>query len=152
MNSKEISVAAGSLILNALQVGALTFVSAVSVPTLLRLLSENRIDALKEFFKIWWPNGRNYMVPLSALATTSYLATYYLTSNLIWLLPAGATFFVLPYTALVMGEDISSLRDGNEAALASSTKRFCMLHHLRVVVTGAGLAFGLFHFLKAKRQ
>eukprot|EP00956_Cyclotella_meneghiniana_P004821 scaffold5975_cov64-Cyclotella_meneghiniana.AAC.9 len=46
-----------------------------------------------------------------------------------------------PYTAIVLGEDIDSLRKASCREVEETTEHFCKMHHLRSVA--AGLGFGM---------
>lgn len=48
-----------------------------------------------------------------------------------------------PYTGIVLGEDIEALRKSNCEEVEETTRRFCRMHHLRLLAAGVGFGLSL---------
>jgi uncharacterized membrane protein len=122
--------------------GCLTFVSAVDTRSFLAHVKEKPTTHLaKQHFEVWWPYGRDLMVPLLGTTALAQIAAWVLSSNKSWIISGTCLFLVGPYTAIVLGEDIEKLRASTTEEVAETTKRFCNLHHVRTVL--AAIGFGL---------
>ncbi|KAG8471211.1 hypothetical protein KFE25_009632 [Diacronema lutheri] len=137
-NAKLLATAASGLL-----AGALTFVSFVDTRTILRLVHEGESKLVTRYFSVWWPNGRDLMLPLVLTTGALHGAAYALTSELGWLWTAAAATSIGPYTRVVLGEDIAALRDAGTAKVATIARRFCMLHHPRTLIAAATFAVAL---------
>jgi hypothetical protein len=149
--------------------GCLTFVSAVDARSFLAHVKgdqkNNNTDIIQRHFPIWWPNGRDLMVPLIAASTLCHGWAYYSYSystkstttsttsnntnithpnNLNWAISGLLLMLIGPYTAVVLGEDIETLRKADSTEVEETTKRFCRLHHVRLVLAVAGFGLSLF--------
>lgn len=123
--------------------GCLTFVSAVDVRTLLTHVEQDSIDLIKKQFAVWWPCGRDLMVPLVSLCSVSHGTAYAVTKQNRWLISGLLLFSIGPYTGLVLGEDIGTLRKAESTQVAETTRRFCALHHVRTVLAMTAFAMSL---------
>lgn len=85
------------------------------------------------------------MVPMVLASSVANAAAFAKTRDSCWLWAAGFVFAILPYTAIVMLEDISSLRAGaaGQERVKAFVKSFCMKHHARTIAATAGLACAL---------
>ena len=111
--------------------GGLSFGSFVDVRSLLLHVDKGNTDLIQSHFPIWWPCGRDYMVPLIGLSSLVHGMAYAMTKHSLWI-GSGVTIFLIgPYTALVLGEDIETLRKSDTTEVSETTKRFCNLHHVR---------------------
>lgn len=79
MNAASVSAAAGCLTL--ITTGSYLFVSAVDSRTLLALSDNNAESTLKALLPIWWPAGRDFMVPCGALQLILQAAAWRLTED-----------------------------------------------------------------------
>eukprot|EP00440_Ansanella_granifera_P068001 gb/GFBE01073768.1/.p1 GENE.gb/GFBE01073768.1/~~gb/GFBE01073768.1/.p1 ORF type:complete len:155 (+),score=28.13 gb/GFBE01073768.1/:1-465(+) len=124
-------------------VGSLAFVSFVDARLLLQLKSKPGV--LSEVFPVWWPFGRDWMVPLLASTALSNALVYYLTKDAWWLVSAGSALSIGCYTAAFMMEaTIDPLMKGGAADEVSNfTKEFCRRHQPRLLFAIAGLVNGL---------
>ncbi|CAJ1962282.1 unnamed protein product [Cylindrotheca closterium] len=123
--------------------GCLTFVSFVDVRSFLTHVEEDRTKMIQDHFPVWWPYGRDLMVPVLLAGTISNLTAYYQTKDIKFAITSGLICFVGPYTGIVLGEDIETLRKSDPADVAETTRRFCNLHHVRLVVAATGFGFAL---------
>lgn len=127
-----------------LQAGAFVFGSFVDVPTFNTLApQENPVESI---FSVWWPKGRNLMVPLILSSTTLNLLTYFAKNpeqrSKSHLVIAAASLALLPYTKLVMGKAIESLQEvsvSQRPEVIQKVETFGNLHHVRTA-----LSIGLF--------
>ena len=126
-----------SQLFTGLLAGALTFVSFVDTRTYLTLCNSPETSShLKDIFPIWWPAGRDLMVPLLIMAATSNGFAYWV-NNGGWqyVVAICCMVFIGLWTAVVMGEDIGKLMRAKEMkSIRRSTRKFCTLHHVRLVV------------------
>jgi Domain of unknown function (DUF1772) len=141
---------------------------------------QKNIDTVAHLFPVLWPFGRDWMVPLMAVTSVAHFGTYYFccsskttttsccggnsknhhmssssSSSLSWLYSGLAILSILPYTKLIMGQDIEKLMYNNKyhnndtdnttrlstTELVARTRSFGKKHHVRTVVALA--AFGL---------
>lgn len=123
--------------------GSYLFASAVDARALYALAGKNKSEVLQAFFPVWWPAGRDLMAPLGVTTAAAHVAAYAATSDKAWLATGAAIFGVMPYTILVMGEDITALRAADSEQTCETARRFCWLHHPRSVVAGAVFAIAL---------
>mmetsp|Transcript_70870 Transcript_70870/g.196887 ORF Transcript_70870/g.196887 Transcript_70870/m.196887 type:complete len:147 (+) Transcript_70870:97-537(+) len=123
--------------------GALTFVSFVDTRALRKLAAEEDETTLKRFFPVWWPFGRDLMLPLLLTAAGSHVMAYLSSRRPLWLCTGAVVFSIGPYTGLVLGEDIAALRKAGTEEVTSITRRFCMLHHPRCVASMVSFAVSL---------
>lgn len=146
MGRGEQALCAAAVGLAGVTAGALAFVSAVDVRVLLRAAKDDKDEYLREHFALWWPAGRDYMVPLASLATLAHGGAYAATGDSTWLVGCGAIGVIGPYTGLVMGGDIKALRgkDGEGAGdVKQATRRFCARHHVRTLLALGALGTSL---------
>lgn len=120
--------------------GALAFVSFADAPVLHKLAREDE-GMTKRFFAVWWPTAANMMAPLVAVAAGSNLLAYAASSDRVWLATGVGVALILPYTFLVMGGDIATLRQPEAKNVAPAVSRFTFRHHLRTVA--ATVVFGV---------
>ena len=143
MDNKWIAMIAAGF--SGIVAGSMAFVSAVDTRSFRKHVETNDdeedSDLAVRHFQVWWPCGRDFMVPLIGCTALANGAAYYATKDRLWVSAGLLTFLIGPYTALVLGEDIEKLRNSSTKEVAETTKRFCLLHHARL---GLGLAgFGL---------
>ena len=124
--------------------GCLTFVSAVDVRSFLTHVKNEKIDLIKDHFPIWWPYGRDLMIPVLVSGVLSNLLAFRLTKHVNFAYTAALIGCIGPYTGIILGEDIEALRKSNAAEVGKSTRRFCNLHHVRLVAAAAGFGLSLF--------
>lgn len=151
-----------ALFLGGLHAGSLAFVSAVSARALGRLATAGEAAALRAFFRVWWPAGRDWMAPLGVAAAAAYawLAVAASAASAAgWATPSGgaatagsaavAVGTTIAWTVVFMGEDIASLRGEGVAAddqVAATARRFCSRHHVRAVLSVGAYAAVLLAF------
>ena len=121
--------------------GCLIFVSAVDARSFLAHVKHNKTDLIQNHFQVWWPYGRDLMVPVLFGGVVSNLMAFRSTGHANFACSAALIGCIGPYTAIVLGEDIDALRESDDVKVGEITKRFCNLHHLRLVA--AALGFGL---------
>eukprot|EP00931_Biecheleriopsis_adriatica_P124721 TRINITY_DN99893_c0_g1_i1.p1 TRINITY_DN99893_c0_g1~~TRINITY_DN99893_c0_g1_i1.p1 ORF type:complete len:151 (-),score=21.14 TRINITY_DN99893_c0_g1_i1:152-604(-) len=125
--------------------GCLTFVSFVEARTILKLVDAGTdgVEMVRKFFPIWWPYGRDLMVPVILLTTGAHGLAFSITRELAWLCTAGISLSIAPYTAFVLGEDIAQLRRAETKEVSTIARSFCRWHHPRLAIAGGGLAMAL---------
>eukprot|EP00656_Telonema_subtile_P026631 TRINITY_DN28612_c0_g1_i2.p1 TRINITY_DN28612_c0_g1~~TRINITY_DN28612_c0_g1_i2.p1 ORF type:complete len:129 (-),score=25.78 TRINITY_DN28612_c0_g1_i2:419-805(-) len=117
-----------------------------STQTLLILVRENDEAAVRKLFQIWWPKGRDLMLPLILTATATHLGAWIASGwDHLWLLTGFLIMSIGPYTGLILAEDIEALRRADTKGVASITRRFCRLHHPRLVPALLGVLINLVH-------
>ena len=131
--------------------GALAFVSFVDTRTFLQLAGKDP-EVIRKLFPYWWPNGRDLMAPLAATGTAAHVAAAVMSGQRIWAVGGTMLFGLLPYTMLVLGEDIKGLMDANPEEVATRTKRFCRLHHVRLVAAMSAFGVGLYALTAPKQK
>lgn len=125
--------------------GCLTFVSFVETRTILKLVDagSDGTEIVRKFFPIWWPYGRDLMVPVIFLTAATHVLAFSITRELTWLCTAGASLSIGAYTSIVLGEDIAQLRRAETQEVGAIARSFCRWHHPRLAIAGGGLAFAL---------
>ena len=123
--------------------GCLTFVSAVDVRSFLTHVASKDTKIIQQHFPVWWPNGRDLMVPLLISSTLAHASAFWTTANRNWAISGVIIMLIGPYTAMVLGEDIETLRKAEDSEVAKTAKRFCNLHHFRLVMALAGFGLSL---------
>mmetsp|Transcript_53218 Transcript_53218/g.158621 ORF Transcript_53218/g.158621 Transcript_53218/m.158621 type:complete len:147 (+) Transcript_53218:55-495(+) len=113
--------------------GALTFVSAVDARTLYKLASNGDETTLRNLFPIWWPNGRDLMLPLVLGTSSMHAAAFWVSNRKGWLATGAAILAIGPYTGLVLGEDIAALQKADSQEVCRTARHFSLLHHPRTV-------------------
>ncbi|KAJ1615995.1 hypothetical protein T492DRAFT_851156 [Pavlovales sp. CCMP2436] len=98
---------------------------------------------VSKLFAVWWPNGRDLMLPLVLLTAAMHGAAYAATTELCWLGTCVAALSIGPYTALVLGEDIAALREAGMTEVAAIARRFCRLHHPRTIIAAVTFGFAI---------
>eukprot|EP01104_Vermistella_antarctica_P015567 TRINITY_DN5140_c0_g1_i1.p1 TRINITY_DN5140_c0_g1~~TRINITY_DN5140_c0_g1_i1.p1 ORF type:complete len:161 (-),score=17.13 TRINITY_DN5140_c0_g1_i1:50-532(-) len=131
------------------ELGALLFVSCVSVPTLLSAVDRNDTTYLRKHFPVWWPNGRNLMAPLGLGTIVSHLIAAYqclnqpgsaqrsvspFSSSTAHFIAAALIFLVLLWTKFKMMEGIDELRKADSSGLMKTARQFCADHHVRTLL------------------
>jgi len=107
---------------------------------------------VKKFFSVWWPAGRDFMIPALATTTAAQLGAWLATKDSEWLWSAGITFSILPYTKLGMMKTITALREADNLGkeeLGKEIKTFTMLHHPRTMAATVALGCALVALTKA---
>lgn len=141
-NGKWLAVTATGLA--GLTAGGLMFLSLVDAPSFIgHIRDRNDTQLILNHFPIWWPHGRNLMVPLIVVGSLANAAAYKVTSHRNWAWSGLLIFSLAPFTKLLMGEDIETLRHADPSQVATTTIRFCNLHHIRTVLSLAGFGFSL---------
>ncbi|KAG5188079.1 hypothetical protein JKP88DRAFT_193537, partial [Tribonema minus] len=131
---------AAALTLHGLHAGAMLFVSTVTARTLMKACSNKDEDLIKRFFPIWWPAGRDLMLPLG-VACCALWGTHYARARVPHAAAAAAAVgFTVAWTGLAMMEDIDALRRATGAGVLDITRRFCARHHVRTVASLASFA------------
>lgn len=74
MNAASVSAAAGCLTL--ITTGANLFITAVDGRALLALADNNDESTLKALLPLWWPAGRDFMVPCGVLQLVLQVAAW----------------------------------------------------------------------------
>ena len=123
--------------------GCLTFVSFVDVRSFLTHVDNKDTKIIQAHFPIWWPNGRDLMVPLLLSSTLAHGGAFWTTSNRNWAVSGILLMLIGPYTGAVLGEDIETLRQAESSQVAETARRFCNLHHVRLVMAAAGFSLSL---------
>ena len=123
--------------------GCMTFCSLVDVPTFQQLVKEKDAKTIKRVFQIWWPNGRNCMVPLIATNFVTHAIAYWYSGHILWLMSGLTSSTIGAYTVLVLGEDIQALREANTDDLLETASRFCRLHHARFFIGLTGFILSI---------
>ena len=150
--------------------GALTFVSFVDVRSFLNHISDNNknkkkndsitggkekeeeeqkerkqkgIELIQTHFPIWWPNGRDLMITVILSSLTTNLYAFSQTKDKRFIITATCVGFLGPYTGLILGEDIENLRQSQPKEVERTTRRFCNLHHVRLLSAAIGFGVGL---------
>ena len=123
--------------------GCLTFVSFVDTRSFLSHVKNKDSDLIKSHFAIWWPCGRDLMKPLLLSGVICNAIAYRTTRHVNFAATASLLACIGPYTAVVLGEDIESLRKSSCREVEETTYHFCKMHHLRLVAAGAGFGLSL---------
>ena len=89
-----------ALVVNATFTGALCFASCVTVPTMNHFASNPEL--VKQYFPVMWPKGGAMMGPLCASSVLINLASYWMTNDWRWLIPASMYIGVGLFTKFVM--------------------------------------------------
>jgi hypothetical protein len=131
-------------LLNGLHTGALLFVSAVDARLLQALCDRKQDEVIKAIFAIWWPAGRDLMAPLGVASTIAHALAYRDTGEMKWGIAGALVFSTIAWTLTIMGESIRALRDSKSEGTFETTKKFCFLHHFRLVASAAGFLLVLF--------
>lgn len=142
--SKLLAIAATGVA--GIMTGCLTFVSAVDARSFLAHLDKKETSLIQQHFPIWWPNGRDLMVSLILTATLAHGGAYYTSvarNRNNWAISGFLLMMIGPYTAIVLGEDIETLRKADSKEVATTARRFCNLHHVRLVLAVAGFGLSL---------
>mmetsp|Transcript_2705 Transcript_2705/g.3077 ORF Transcript_2705/g.3077 Transcript_2705/m.3077 type:complete len:167 (-) Transcript_2705:102-602(-) len=153
-NKQVIAVCATGLA--GLLTGGLCFVSAVSTRSYLIHLdneektAEETAKFVKTSFQVWWPSGRDYMFPLICTTTFTHVSTWYITGQNTWLVSGALAASVAAYTAVILGEDISSLLKASSKDVESTARRICNLHHFRPVLAGFGFCLSLIALIRCE--
>ncbi len=134
-----------------LAAGSMAFASAVDVRGLLRHVRAKHNDLIRTHFQLWWPCGRDWMVPLIGANAVAHVVAYAATKDTAWLAGGAAVAAIGPYTGLVLGKDIGALRkdaapegdDENDTEFSKTVTHFCNMHHVRTGLAFAGFASGL---------
>lgn len=137
--------------INGASFGSLLFVGAVDVRTLLVLTStrlpENEV-LLRKFFSLWWPYGRDLMLPVGVMGLFFNIKAYFSmkenNNRWYWLIPSVMHTSIVLWTGLVMGGTIKTLLNGETHNFSSEVRKFCYLHFPRVLFAGVGYAFSTF--------
>eukprot|EP00469_Lotharella_globosa_P009771 CAMPEP_0167786498 /NCGR_PEP_ID=MMETSP0111_2-20121227/8832_1 /TAXON_ID=91324 /ORGANISM="Lotharella globosa, Strain CCCM811" /LENGTH=168 /DNA_ID=CAMNT_0007677899 /DNA_START=27 /DNA_END=533 /DNA_ORIENTATION=+ len=124
--------------------GALAFVSFVDTRTYLQLVENGKEEIIKGLFPRWWPNGRDMMVSVIGLSVLTHGTAFYLSRNSSWLWSGGFLFCLAPYTMFVLGEDIDDLMRSDEKEVSVKTRRFCWMHHPRLILAALSFSLSLF--------
>jgi Domain of unknown function (DUF1772) len=123
--------------------GSLTFVSAVDTRSFLQHVTNDRTDLILSHFGVWWPYGRDWMVPLLFSTSVAHAVAYGTTKDKNWALSGILIMLVGPYTKVVLMEDITTLRKADATEVKETITRFCKLHHVRLVLAMVGLGLSL---------
>ena len=83
------------------------------------------------------------MFPLLVVTAVAQFVAYLTTQHQSWLLSGLLILAMGPYTMFVLLEDIATLRKSNATEVEATTKRFCKLHHVRLVLSVAGFGLAL---------
>mmetsp|Transcript_34506 Transcript_34506/g.83516 ORF Transcript_34506/g.83516 Transcript_34506/m.83516 type:complete len:154 (-) Transcript_34506:1946-2407(-) len=123
--------------------GCLTFVSAVDVRSFLSHVKNDKVDVIKHHFPVWWPYGRDLMIPVLLSGVISNIMAFRLTNHVNFAYTASLIGCIGPYTGIILGEDIEALRKSNDEEVGETARRFCKLHHVRLVAAAAGFGMAL---------
>jgi hypothetical protein len=124
--------------------GSLAFVSFVDVRSFMKHVSDPEgTEIARLHFQVWWPYGRDWMAPLVGSAAIAHAVAWRMTKQASWAAAGLCVFLVGPYTALILGEDIETLRKSSGGEVKETTERFCRLHHVRLGLAGAGFFVAL---------
>merc|ERR1712137_164744 len=127
-----------------LEAGSLLFVSLVSGRTLSQFVERKNDRLLREFFPLWWPNGRDLVAPLGLIGVLLCIGCSLL-NGLEWLLPGICFASIILFTITVMKEDIDTLRSTTTKAqvVFDTAKQFVFLHHFRTYTAMVGFCLSL---------
>ncbi|CAB9520068.1 expressed unknown protein [Seminavis robusta] len=123
--------------------GCLTFVSFVDARSFLTHVDKNENDLIQRHFPVWWPNGRDLMVPVLLSGAASNTLAYLRTNHVHFAITAGLLGLIGPYTAIILGEDIEALRQSDLKEVGETARSFCNLHHPRLIAAAAGFGLAL---------
>ena len=129
---------------NGISLGSLVFAGAVDIRALLDVLSSGKESILKELFPVWWPCGRDLMVPVSLIGVLLNSCMYiqrrkrHDVNKTLWLLPATMHATILLWTGIVMGGTIGNLMNAKGDDFNAAFKLFCKLHFPRILFSGIG--------------
>jgi len=97
-----------------------------------RLAKDGDEVTLRSLFPVWWPNGRDLMLPLLMVTSTFRAAAYWVSDRKGWLYTGATVFGIAPYTKFVLGENIVKLRQADSQEVCKTARRFSLLHHPRL--------------------
>lgn len=80
------------------------------------------------------------MAPISVCGFLCNIAAYLKTDLINFAVAGGLVGATVPYTIFVLGSDIDCLLTGKSQDVDKTTRRFCNLHHARLVSAAAGFA------------
>ena len=125
--------------------GALSFLSFVDVRSFLHHIANKKADVVVAHFQVWSSNACEFMVPLIASNIISHATAYFFTQDPLWIATGAILGLIGPYTTVFLGEDIEKLRCcSSKQEVDSTVKRFCTLHHMRLIMATAGFGMSLF--------
>lgn len=133
--------------INGASFGSLIFVGAVDARTFCSLASANHEEVLKKLFPVWWPYGRDLMLPIGVIGIALNSVAYTTAkkgndTKWYWLVPAAMHATISVWTGLVMGNNIRTLLEGEQAKnFIPVLNTFCLQHLPRIVFSGVGFAF-----------
>ena len=136
LDTLQVALPITSVLASGVVAGFLSGVTFLSVRTFNTLVQKKEADTIKKVFAIWWPYGKSFMVPGLAFNLLSHMSSYGVTGNKMWIVTGCSISSVGLWTALVMKEDIETLR-GNKKEIGdedvySFTTSFCRAHHPRL--------------------
>jgi hypothetical protein len=137
-----------SLATNGAAFGSLLFVGAVDVPLFRKLVRNQDSSSIKTIFPIWWPYGRNLMVPIALTGSTLSISSWYVTRNLLWLAPVATHLLTVIWTVFAMGESINELLDAKGNDIYDMVLTFCSRHYVRVVFSAVGFGASIIALLQ----
>jgi len=144
MTQKQLVAVAIATACAGITTGALTFASFCDVRSFLAHLDARQSDLVVSHFQVWWPNGRDFMVPLLLANIVAHGTACGITGDPLWAATGAAVGLILPYTGLVLGGDIVKLRKASPEDADKTARRFCALHHVRSVMAAASFGLSLF--------
>eukprot|EP01095_Lingulamoeba_sp_RSL-Kostka_P016981 TRINITY_DN8594_c0_g1_i1.p1 TRINITY_DN8594_c0_g1~~TRINITY_DN8594_c0_g1_i1.p1 ORF type:complete len:151 (+),score=40.60 TRINITY_DN8594_c0_g1_i1:91-543(+) len=145
----ELLLSLTSLSINSLHCGSLLFVSAVSARTLNGFVEKKDDDLIKKFFPIWWPAGRDLMLPLGLVSVVCYGVTYYYTEDVSNLISGLSVFSVLLFTKFLMSENIDDLRNNKKPeSTFDIAKSFTFRHHFRLLLSFFGVGYTIYSLVQ----
>ena len=92
---------------------------------------------------MWWPFGKQLMVPLLGVTTVSHGLAFVSSSNVAWLVSGSCIVSIGVFTGVVLREDITALRKANTTETKSITTHFCNYHHFRLILSFIGFTIAL---------
>lgn len=141
-NSKWAAIVATGLA--GLVTGSLAFASAVDVRSFkTHIQDEVGTNLARNHFMVWWPYGRDWMVPLNLATSVAFGVAWKMTKKNAWAAAGVCISLIGPYTKVILMEDINALRDASSGKVKETATRFCNRHHVRLVMAAAGFITAL---------
>jgi len=145
--------------LNGVLAGAYVFGSFVSNRTYMQLVGLKDGQTLKNLMPLEWPNGRDLMGSVWVACLIANASAFYISGQSAWLWPAGILATLLPYTLLLMTEDIKGLLASNKKSdadnneiLFENVRSFVHKHNPRTVISLIALGISLFLLVSNKKS
>lgn len=137
--------------LHGLQAGTLLFISGVSIPTFLHLVTkpaeQDGEAALKKIFPCWWNHEHKMSIVLAITTAVAHFASWWFTKRNFWLCSGALAASVLPWSIFPMGDFVTALRTGQDHT-EKSLQKYAFYQHFKPMASITGLAVALVNIFR----